>query len=105
MSVLNDSHPLWKEFNETSDVKTTHNHFQHHRHLHDHFRGSNSKIRSNQDMSLKVLNVKFGFNLASKPACEMIEQFIRPRAARNSDLIWRHIVNEDVSQLQQVGSM
>ena len=57
MSVLNDSHPLWKEFNETSDEKTTHNHLHHHRHLHDHFRGKNSKIRSNQDMSLKVLNL------------------------------------------------
>ena len=30
----------------------------------------------------------------SRPACDLMESFIRPRAARNTDLEWRFIVND-----------
>ena len=41
----------------------------------------------------------------SHPACELMESFIRPRAARNTELEWRFIVNsveEEDSDYQQV---
>ena len=41
----------------------------------------------------------------SPPACELMESFIRPRAARNTELEWRFIVNsveEEDTDYQQV---
>ena len=32
---------------------------------------------------------------ASRPACEVVERYVTPRAARNKNLQWRLIVNQD----------
>ena len=34
---------------------------------------------------------------ASRPACEVVERYVTPRAARNKNLQWRLIVNQDTS--------
>ena len=34
---------------------------------------------------------------ASLPACEVVERYVTPRAARNKNLQWRLIVNQDTS--------
>ena len=41
----------------------------------------------------------------SRPACDLLETFVRPRAARNTNLQWRFIVNdiqEEDTEYQQV---
>ena len=35
---------------------------------------------------------------ASRPACEVVERYVTPRAARNKNLQWRLIVNQDTSR-------
>ena len=41
---------------------------------------------------------------ASRAACQLEEHFIRPRAARNTQLEWRFIINDvsEESEYQQV---
>ena len=34
---------------------------------------------------------------ASRPACEVVERYVTPRAARNKNLQWRLIVNQEIS--------
>ena len=34
---------------------------------------------------------------ASRPACEVVERYVTPRAARNKNLQWRLIVNQETS--------
>ena len=35
---------------------------------------------------------------ASRPACEVVERYVTPRAARNKNLQWRLIVNQETSR-------
>ena len=53
--------------------------------------------QTNCAQTLKSLDVKvyiFVMQETSRPACDLMESFIRPRAARNTDLEWRFIVND-----------
>ena len=53
--------------------------------------------QTNFAQALKSLDVKayiFVMQETSRPACDLMESFIRPRAARNTDLEWRFIVND-----------
>ena len=34
---------------------------------------------------------------ASRPACEVVERYVTPRAALNKNLQWRFIVNQEIS--------
>ena len=80
--VLNNSHPLWYLLKQNSQPQP------HHRH---HYRHSHRQPRLLQE--------------TSRPACELMESFIRPRAARNTDLEWRFIVNdieEEDTEYQQI---
>ena len=82
---INSSHPLWSLLQQNSNPRA---HF--HRH-HNH--------RSHRQPRL--------LQEASRPACELAETFIRPRAARNKELEWRFIVNDidEESEYQQVSSI
>ena len=78
--AMNSSHALWSLMKQNSEPKQ-------HRH---HHRGSHRQPRLLQE--------------ASRPACDLIETFVRPRAARNKELEWRFIVNdlEEETEYQQV---
>ena len=77
--IINSSHPLWALLKQNA---LPHHHHHHH--------SSHRKGR--------VLGE------ASRPACELEESFVRPRAARNKELEWRFIINdlEEDTEYQQV---
>ena len=82
VQVLNRTHPLWSLLQQNSLPPPHHRH--HHRHSH------------RQPRLLQE---------TSHPACHLLETFVRPRAARNTDLEWRFIVNElseEDTEYQQV---
>ena len=76
--IINSSHPLWPLLKENS--------LPHHHHHHSSHRKG------------RVLGE------ASRPACQLEESFVRPRAARNKELEWRFIINdlEEDTEYQQV---
>ena len=79
--VLNRTHPLWSLLQQNSQPSP-------HRHTHRH---THRQARVLQE--------------TSHPACQLLETFVRPRAARNTDLEWRFIVNdlsEEDTEYQQV---
>ena len=82
--MLNRSHPLWSLLQQNSGLARPQ-----HRH---HYRHSHRQPRLLQE--------------TSHPACDLQETFVRPRAARNTDLQWRFIVNsleeEEDTEYQQV---
>lgn len=74
--VMNTSHPLWPAMRENSHPHPAH---PQHRPSHRHMR------------MLSLLQT-------SRPACELVESFLAPRAARNKNLEWRFIVNNEESE-------
>ena len=82
---MNSSHELWPAMKENA----------HPQHSHSHHRPSHRQQRM---LSLFV---------ASRPACELVESFLTPRAARNRNMEWRFIINnqEDDPEYQQVSTM
>ena len=80
--AINSSHPLWSLLKQNSKPQL-HQHHHHHRQSH---------------RQPRILQE------ASRPACELVETFVRPRAARNRELEWRFIVNdlEEDTEYQQV---
>ena len=82
VQILNRTHPLWSLLQQNSQPSP------HHRHS---YRHTHRQARLLQE--------------TSHPACQLLETFVRPRAARNTDLEWRFIVNdlsEEDTEYQQV---